>query len=182
MGQDDLQTELDLLRRANQLLRQENEALRLGRDVLLGRLRDVEPVTHPCQNCLAMGETWLLQASGVNYTLLKELLARQDWEHADRETQRLLLKIAGKKAEEQGFLDATHIDYLPCSDLKIINKLWSVYSNGKYGYIVQQKIWSQSRSTANLWGHPDFDGYYPMREGIGYSLAQRLLRCALESF
>jgi len=182
MGQDDLQTELSLLRRANELLRQENQDLRLGREVLLGRLRDLEAVTHPCQNCLAMGEQWLLQASGVNYTALKEFLAQQDWDNADRETQRLLLKIAGKKAEEQGFLDATHIDHIPCIDLKVINKLWSVYSNGKYGYIIQQKIWSQSRSTANLWGHPDFDGYYPMREGIGYSLAQRLLRCALESF
>ena len=183
MELEDLRTQLSLLRREKELLRQENQDLRLGRDVLLERLRQLEGgVVQPCQNCLAMGEQWLLQASGVNYTRLKELLAQKDWDGADRETQRLLLKIAGKKAEEQGFLDAVHIDHLPCIDLKIINKLWSIYSNGKYGYIIQQKIWSQSRSTANLWGHPDFDGYYPMREGIGYSLAQRLLRCALESF
>ncbi|MCS6782220.1 MAG: GUN4 domain-containing protein [Gloeomargarita sp. SKYBB_i_bin120] len=182
MGLEDLHTELSLLRRANELLRQENENLRLGRDSLLERLRQLEVITTPCQNCLAMSDSWLLQASGVNYSRLKELLAQKDWEAADLETQRLLLKIAGQKAEERGFLDATDIDRLPCIDLKIINKLWSVYSNGKYGYIVQQQIWSQTRSTANLWGHPDFDGYYPMREGIGYSLAQRILRCALESF
>jgi len=182
MELENLRAQLSLLRRENELLRQENQHLRLGRDILLERLRHLEGATHPCQNCLAMGEQWLLQASGVNYAVLKELLAKQDWDNADRETQRLLLKIAGKKAEEQGFLDATHIDCLPCIDLKIINKLWSVYSNGKYGYIIQQKIWSQSRSTVNLWGHPDFDGYYPMREGIGYSLAQRLLQCALETF
>ncbi|APB34137.1 GUN4-like [Gloeomargarita lithophora Alchichica-D10] len=182
MGQDDLQTQLSLLRRTNELLRQENQDLQLGREVLLGRLRDLQGVTRSCPNCLAMGENWLLQASGVNYAALKAFLAQRDWDNADRETQQLLLKIAGKKAEEQGFLEAIHIDHLPCIDLQVINKLWSIYSNGKYGYIAQQKIWSQSRSTANLWGHPDFDGYYPMREGIGYSLAQRLLRCALESF
>jgi hypothetical protein len=194
----ELQAQISLLRRTNQCLCQENADLKRGREALLSRLTlleaglsqhtQAEPdgsASHAAETGQEMfpeTDRWLLSTSRANYATLKDLLAQQDWEAADRETQRLMLQIAGPEAQAQGFLDAMQIDEFPCLDLKILNKLWIIYSNGKYGFMIQRELWVRTHSTRNLWHNPDFDGYYPRREGLGTSLAKRLLRCALDDF
>ena len=37
-------------------------------------------------------------------------------------------------------------DRFPCKDLKIIDKLWVHYSQGKFGFSVQKKIWEECGS------------------------------------
>ncbi|WP_239651403.1 hypothetical protein [Neosynechococcus sphagnicola] len=48
--------------------------------------------------------------------------------------------------------------------------------------MVQREIWTRTQSARNLWQNPEFEGYYPQREGLGQSLSRRLLRCALDDF
>jgi FtsZ-binding cell division protein ZapB len=196
----DLQTQVSLLRRTNACLCHENDNLKRGRDALITRLTLLEDALKAYQeragqldNCaeqstswldpiLPDSDRWLLKTSGADYAQLKDLLAQPDWEAADRETQRLMLAIAGPEAQTLGFLNAQHIAEFPCLDLKIINKLWTIFSSGKYSFMVQRDIWDRTKSTRNLWVTPEFDGYYPRREGLGQSLATRLLRCALDDF
>ncbi len=183
-----LQEQLSLQRRTRECLCRDNADLKLGRDALIARLKlleealrqrdsDAEPTA---REPFPEADRWLLSTSRTNYSTLKDLLAQQAWEEADCETQRLMLQVAG--AEALGFLSADHIHEFPCLDLKIINKLWTIYSSGKYGFMIQRELWSRTHSTRNLWYSPEFAGYYPKREGLGSSLAKRLLRCALDDF
>jgi hypothetical protein len=199
----DLENQASLLQRKNECLCRENTDLQQGRNALMIRLqlleealeiyqqssdkdvscdRSTQELTDLTSNLLPEADRWLLKTSQADYATLKNFLANQDWEAADRETQHLMLQISGLEAQQIGFLNAEHIEAFPCLDLKIINKLWTIYSNGKYGFMVQREIWSRTHSTRNLWHSPEFEGYYPKREGLGHSLAQRLLRCALDDF
>ena len=77
--------------------------------------------------------------TGIDYRTLNGLLKLQKWQEADKETYRLMLRAA--RAEIKGDLDVEDFDRFPCEDLCKINQLWLHYSNGKFGFSVQKKIY-----------------------------------------
>lgn len=82
------------------------------------------------------------KSTGVDYNPLRALLAAGKWKEADRETARTMVKAAGKK-EEGYFSFSEEIDNLSCEDLRIIDKLWLKYSDDKFGFSVQNKIYAE---------------------------------------
>jgi serine/threonine protein kinase len=76
---------------------------------------------------------------GMDYTKLRDLLKAGKWKEADEETLRVMLAFA--KREKEGWLDDEHIDNFPCTDLRTIDQLWVKYSNGKFGFSVQKRIY-----------------------------------------
>ncbi len=84
--------------------------------------------------------TWVvISAVGMDYLNLRNLLAAKKWEEADEETTRVMLKVAGR--EKEGWLDEESIDNFPCEDLRTIDQLWVKYSNGRFGFSVQKRIY-----------------------------------------
>ncbi|MBW4571356.1 MAG: GUN4 domain-containing protein [Tolypothrix carrinoi HA7290-LM1] len=81
----------------------------------------------------------LSSEKGVDYTRLRDLLKAGEWKEADEETLAVMLKAAG--TEEQGYLDYNSIQNFPCTDLRTIDQLWVKYSNGRFGFSVQKRIW-----------------------------------------
>ncbi|MBD2571333.1 GUN4 domain-containing protein [Anabaena lutea FACHB-196] len=81
----------------------------------------------------------LKSAVGMDYRKLQDLLAAGKWKEADEETNRVMLAIA--KREFWGFLDVESIDHFPCEDLRTIDQLWVKYSNGRFGFSVQKRIY-----------------------------------------
>ena len=81
----------------------------------------------------------LISAVGMDYRKLRYLLAKGKWKEANKETARVILAVA--KREDEGRLDVQHIDNFPCEDLRTIDKLWVEYSNGKFGFSVQKRIY-----------------------------------------
>ncbi|MBD2494800.1 GUN4 domain-containing protein [Nostoc sp. FACHB-280] len=73
------------------------------------------------------------------YHQLAYYLAAGMWKEADKETFKLMLKVAGQ--EKQGYLELDDIRNFPCEDLRIIDKLWVDYSNGRFGFSVQKEIY-----------------------------------------
>ncbi|MHC5610735.1 MAG: GUN4 domain-containing protein [Nostoc sp.] len=92
---------------------------------------------------LAEELTLVSHTSGIDYRKLQELLAEQKWQDADKETYSTMLKICER--EEEGWLDDGEIKRFPRHDLYIINKLWVQYSEGKFGFSVQQRIWQAKK-------------------------------------
>jgi len=82
---------------------------------------------------------------GVDYTKLRDLLAQGKWREADGETLAVMLKVAGR--EQQGYLRVEDIEEFPCTDLRTIDILWVKYSNGRFGFSVQKRIWQTSRQS-----------------------------------
>ncbi|MFN6157964.1 MAG: GUN4 domain-containing protein [Dolichospermum sp.] len=74
-----------------------------------------------------------------DYAKLKNYLIQRKWKEADEETKRVMVAVA--KREESGWLDTKSIDNFPCEDLRTINKLWVKYSEGKFGFSVQKRIY-----------------------------------------
>lgn len=68
-------------------------------------------------------------------------LASGSWKEADQETDKLMLKVVGKKAEDRGYLELEEIKNFPSKDLLLIDYLWLKFSGGRFGFSVQKQIW-----------------------------------------
>jgi hypothetical protein len=80
----------------------------------------------------------LSSEQGVDYTKLRDLLASGRWREADKETV-AVMKAANR--EQKGYLNSESIAKFPCTDLRTIDQLWVKYSNGRFGFSVQKRIW-----------------------------------------
>ena len=49
--------------------------------------------------------------------------------------------------EKEGWPDKRSIDYFPCEDLRIIDRLWVNYSDGRFGFSVQKGIYQSLGGT-----------------------------------
>ncbi|MBO1349306.1 MAG: GUN4 domain-containing protein, partial [Hormoscilla sp. GUM202] len=75
----------------------------------------------------------------ARYHKLQDLLAAGEWKEADRETALVMQQVAGR--EEKGWLSIEALEKFPCEDLHAIDKLWVKYSDGRFGFSVQKRIW-----------------------------------------
>lgn len=75
----------------------------------------------------------------INYRQLRDLLAGEKWREADEETVAIMLKIAGKSKDDR--LSMKDLENFPCSELKMLDELWSKSSDGRFGFKVQKSIY-----------------------------------------
>ncbi|MEH2281532.1 MAG: GUN4 domain-containing protein [Nostoc sp.] len=83
------------------------------------------------------------------YQKLDELLQARKWEEADLETAKIIYVISHNKLPETSpyrnyltnHFGSEYIKVLPRKDLNNINKLWLKYSNGRFGFSIQKRIW-----------------------------------------
>jgi hypothetical protein len=94
---------------------------------------------------------------------LETYLKNGQWREADQETTRLMLLIA--KREDEGYLDVESIKKFPCEELRTIDKLWVDYSNGKFGFSVQKKVWI---ACGGVPGKYDYDVYKKFADQVGW--------------
>ncbi|EAZ94216.1 hypothetical protein CY0110_10087 [Crocosphaera chwakensis CCY0110] len=73
------------------------------------------------------------------YQTLLNYLSSGRWKDADEETAKVMLQVANRVKE--GWLDIDDIENFPCEDLRIIDQVWVKYSNGRFGFSVQKKIY-----------------------------------------
>ncbi|MCT7982813.1 serine/threonine-protein kinase [Laspinema sp. A4] len=81
----------------------------------------------------------LTSSLGINYSRLRDLLADQKWKQADEETRTLLCQAAGKYP--RGYLFEDDIAKMPCEDLQTIDRLWVNYSDSRFGFSIQSRIY-----------------------------------------
>ncbi len=78
---------------------------------------------------------------GIDYEPLQNLLIQQDFEEADRLTLAKLCELAGPTAMKRKWVYFTEVEQFPVVDLQIIDRLWLIYSEGKFGFSVQRRLW-----------------------------------------
>lgn len=88
---------------------------------------------------------------------LEEYLQQGQWKEADFETWRLMLQTYGKELGQ--ILYANELLNFPCPDLLHIDGLWVKYSQGKWGFSVQKRIYvdcggklDSNYPGAKIWG------------------------------
>ncbi|WP_269624623.1 GUN4 domain-containing protein [Prochlorococcus marinus] len=77
---------------------------------------------------------------GFDYSPLQRYLLNECYEDADRFTSSKLRELAGEKAVKRGYVYFSEVESIPSIDLSTLDKLWVVYSRGKFGFTVQAKI------------------------------------------
>lgn len=94
----------------------------------------------------------LLSERNIDYRLLQELLKEQDFQTADSLTRQKLCELAGESALQRKWLYFTEVEQFPATDLDTLNRLWWIYSEGKFGFSVQRRIWlSLGQDFPKLW-------------------------------
>ncbi|MGD1914371.1 MAG: GUN4 domain-containing protein [Rivularia sp. (in: cyanobacteria)] len=83
----------------------------------------------------------LLVSDIVRYQPLRDMLAAQKWQEADTETIRLIADIAGH-SDLEDFRPA-EVQHFPCVQLQVIDNLWLTYSNQRFGFSIQARIYQE---------------------------------------
>lgn len=92
-------------------------------------------------------ETWpagrvpMPSAAEVDYSPIQDCLVAQDFQEADRLTLVKMCELAGPTAVKRKWVYFTEVDMFPSLDLQTLDHLWQIYSEGKFGFSVQRRIW-----------------------------------------
>ncbi len=84
-------------------------------------------------------DTLLLVADVYRFKQLQELLAAGDWRQADRETIQVILSVT--KAPDLESISPNDVRQFPCNELHVIDRLWTNYSQGRFGFSVQAQLY-----------------------------------------
>ena len=82
----------------------------------------------------------MLLGDRYRYQDLQQYLADENWFEADKETIRLILAVTAKEIEE---LTPEDIQSFPCNDLLVIDRLWTKYSDGRFGFSPQLQAYQE---------------------------------------
>ncbi len=83
----------------------------------------------------------LLVTDVQRYQKLRKFLSEERWFEADLETIQLIVSLSGNQRLEE--LTPEQIQKFPSSALRVIDNLWKKYSQDKFGFSVQLKIYKQ---------------------------------------
>jgi hypothetical protein len=84
-------------------------------------------------------DTLLLVADVYRFGRLQELLVAGDWREADRETIQVILSVT--KAPDLESISPNDVRQFPCNELHVIDRLWTNYSQGRFGFSVQAQLY-----------------------------------------
>ncbi|MCP9850503.1 GUN4 domain-containing protein [Cyanobium sp. Morenito 9A2] len=85
---------------------------------------------------------WLRAPSGqgLDHGPLQRQLMQQHFEAADRMTSETLRRLAGAEAVRRGYVYYSEVEGISGTDLVSLDRLWSVYSRGRFGFSVQSRL------------------------------------------
>ncbi len=104
-----------------------------------------------------------LVTSRADLRKLDQLLSDKKWQEADQETNRVMCKIMNR--EKEGWLTADNCRNFPKNELRMIDQLWLKYSNDKFGFSVQKKIWLKLGGKLDSY---DSDTYVKLGDEVGW--------------
>ena len=95
-----------------------------------------------------LDQALLLLTDLYRYRKLRDLLATENWREADEETTNIMLEIMGKSSLENIIPD--EVMNFPCSALQLLDQLWMSYSNNRFGFSIQQQIYTRLGGTDDI--------------------------------
>ncbi|MGK7889689.1 MAG: GUN4 N-terminal ARM-like repeat domain-containing protein [Leptolyngbyaceae cyanobacterium] len=89
---------------------------------------------------------------GIDYSPIQQALVHKQYEEADRLTLQKMCELAGPIAARRKWLYFSDVDQFPIADLHVIDHLWRVYSEDKFGFSIQRELWLNSKKDwERLW-------------------------------
>ncbi len=103
----------------------------------------IAPLIFPCVGYICHPGTGPKE---INYEQLEKFLKSKKFKEADQETWNIIFSLSNKNKDS--WLNPEDVKNLSCDNFNTINGLWNQYSQGKFGFKKQSKIW------LNLGGEP----------------------------
>ena len=150
--------------RQQEAIKREQEQVRLENQKRLAELKEQEQrkSSPPISN----SDDDLSSECNVDYTRLRDLLKAGNWKDADYETYLVMLKVVGRESGD--WIRDEELLNFPCTDLRTIDRLWVKYSNGRFGFSVQKKIYLE------VGGKPDGKYYEEAWKKFGDRIGWRV--------
>ncbi len=95
-----------------------------------------------------LDQALMLISDIYRYGKLRDLLSAGKWKEADLETANVMLEVSGKTDKEE--LTPDDAIKFPCSVINLIDQLWNNYSNGRFGFSVQKKVYESMGGTYDI--------------------------------
>ena len=112
----------------------------------------------------------LNSAVGVDYKKLQYLLAAGKWQQADEETWAVMCEVRDKSP--RSYLQRSDIEQFSCEDLQTIDRLWVKYSQGRFGFSVQQQIYdSVEQDFGQFCDRIGWSPYKPFSSYLNFTLS-----------
>jgi hypothetical protein len=115
--------------------------------ILDGRMVQVLYATQQDEIQAFLAETWpegrvpMPSSAEIDYSPIQDCLVAQDFQEADRLTLVKMCELAGPTAVKRKWVYFTEVEMFPNLDLQTIDLLWQIYSEGKFGFSVQRRLW-----------------------------------------
>lgn len=90
-----------------------------------------------------------------NYAQLETYLEDKEWQKADAETNKLLLKVAN----EQTTLNTDSMNNVPCQSLAKIDELWTSNSDGRFGFTPQKEAYLETGNEFNDYNQSTYEAF-----------------------
>ena len=71
---------------------------------------------------------------------MQQSLLEERFEDSDRITSQILRKLAGNGAVDRGYVYFSEVDGMDAQDLITLDRLWTVYSQGRFGFSAQARL------------------------------------------
>jgi hypothetical protein len=82
------------------------------------------------------------------YGKLRDYLVAGQFREADEETTRVMLEVAGHRSQDTVTPDDAM--QFPCSVIQLIDHLWLKHSQGRFGFSVQKRIYTELGGTDDI--------------------------------
>jgi GUN4-like len=115
-----------------------------------------------------------VKIDSAEFSKLDQLLISRQWRDANDETKRLIIHFlphTGNQINPPDLLDEEAIAIYPCQVLREIDRFWLRHSQNRFGYSIQNKIWSDLGGTFDMKKFDDSqqsDLWFKFRKQIGW--------------
>jgi hypothetical protein len=120
-------------------------------------------------------DTLLLVADVYRFGRLQELLAAGDWQQADRETIRVILLVTG--ASDLESITPNDVRQFPCNELHVIDRLWTNYSQGRFGFSVQAQLYQSVGGSLETTIAQDYSVIEQFGDRVGWRVNGNWQKC-----
>jgi len=143
-----------------------------GHDEMMARLEaleaQLEALTQQglAERLARMEDRLMLITDIERYQTLQGLLRVGKLLEADDETVRVIMQEAGKTDRED--LTPDEVKVFPCSVLQVIDRLWTTYTGGRFGFSVQLRLYQEVGGTLETAIAQDLDTLRKLGDKVGW--------------
>ncbi|MEH2316473.1 GUN4 domain-containing protein [Nostoc sp.] len=119
--------------------------------------------------------TLLLVADVYRFQRLSELLAAGKWREADLETIQVILELSGHTELES--ITPNDVRQLSCNQLRVIDKLWTTYSQERFGFSAQIQMYQSVGGSLNTTIAQDNSVIERFGEQVGWRINGQWQKC-----